>query len=219
MKTIFVGVAFAYAILALSATPAFAEPGKPIDGTDVGLDHDPNPPGGRVANGVTDDRGNVTFSNLAPGDYVLVIDGPTLAKAMDRLAPRVPAKHDSGPSVGLGVGGLFGGGSHRSNDGGGPVGGSHNDSHGGSSIGGVALGMNVPLGGDDHRGDAAVPTANIRLTLNTNITSRLVQTFSSETPYCRETAGQGMRIGFTIAQGAAASTVTLVVVGSHTYAE
>jgi len=196
MKSNFVRAALACLAFALSTTASFAEPGKPIDGTDVGLDH--NPGGGRVATGVTDSEGNIRFGKLAPGEYVLVVDGPSLIKAMDRLAP---ARHSGGSSFSFGVGGLFGGGGSRhSSEKGGPTGGSH-----GTSGGGVGLGVNVPIGdqdsnGSSHPGETAVPTTNIRLTLNTNITSRFVTMFSSETPYCRDTAGQGMRLGFKISE-------------------
>ena len=57
--------------LALTATAAFAEPGKPIEGTDVGLDHEPG--GGIIARAATDRGGNVNFGNLKPGKYTFVI--------------------------------------------------------------------------------------------------------------------------------------------------
>lgn len=226
MKTNFVRAALACAVLALSATAAIAEPGKPIEGTDVGLDHKPDPPGGRVANGVTDNEGNVRFGKLAPGEYVLVIDGPTLVRAMDRLALPVPAKHDSGPSVGLSVGGLFGGGGshHSDHQGAGPTQGSHGGTHSGGGIGlGVALGDVNGDGTPDsvvRPGDqidriaftlvvTASPGGSVTASLSGSASSRAPDargsTFSSETPYCRQTAGQGMHIGFTVPEGAPAN--------------
>lgn len=230
MKSIFVCAAFACLTLALSPTAAFAiGEGEPISGTSVGLEHDP--PRLSVGSGVTDGNGRVTFGKLAPGKYVLVIDGLTLVKAMDRLAPSKPARHDSGPTVSLGVGGFFGGGgSHHSSGGAGPVGGeSHsgrtgglavdpNDpsgnrvNSGGSSTGGVGLGVNVPIGGGG--GDAQgggiynnAPIISMTLTVSGTPggnagTDVRESSFSSETPYCRATAGQGMRLGFSVPEGA-----------------
>ena len=61
------------AFLILATTAAFAEPGKPIDGTDVGLDHQPPTPPQIVARGATSGEGNVTFNNLKPGLYTFVL--------------------------------------------------------------------------------------------------------------------------------------------------
>jgi hypothetical protein len=44
---------------------------KPIAGTEVGLEHDPS--NEMVAKGMTDPEGNVTFSNLKPGRYRVVL--------------------------------------------------------------------------------------------------------------------------------------------------
>ena len=229
MKTNIVRAALACAVLVLSTSIALAEPGRPIQGIEVGLDH--YPPGERVATGVTTDGGKVMFGKLAPGNYVLVIDGPTLIRAMDRLAAPAPAKHDSGPSVSLSVGGLFGGGgSHHSHEGGGPAGGaSHSGRIGGIGVdpsdpsgntrtsgSGMTAGLNVAVGdvnGDGTPDSVVRPGDQIdRITFTLVVTgspggsvsSRAPDaggsTFSSETPYCRDTAGQGMRLGFKISE-------------------
>lgn len=158
----------------------------------------------------TDARGFVKINDLAPGSYVAEIDGASLVKAIDKLVPPTPAKHDSGPSVGLSVGGLFGGGgSHHSNEGGGPVGGSHNDSHDGGSTGGVSLGVNVPLGGASPPGLAigGIETVVVTAQFLNGVSPKsgpgeLI--FSSATPYCREVAGGGMHFEFTVPTGSGA---------------
>ena len=200
------------AIFSISSV-AYAFAGEPIDGIDVKLGK--NPGGSRVASGETDGRGNVIFRNVGPGDYEIFIDGPTLVKAMDRLAPSTPARQDSGPSVSLGIGGMFGGGgSHHSSGGAGPTGGeSHsgrtgglavdpNDPNGnrvnsgGSSTGGVGLGVNVPIGGDS---DATTINGNLQIADTLQIGGGSGG-FSVSQGYCRETAGQGMRLGFKISE-------------------
>jgi hypothetical protein len=217
MKTNLVRVALVCAALALPATAAFAKQGDPIPGTVVGLEGDPGSI--VIARGVTDSEGKVSFGNLAPGNYVLVIDGPGFVAAMDRLAPSAK-KSSSGLSLGIGGGlgmggGVFGGGSsHKSSSGGGagPVGGaqggaSHDNSS--SSGGGVGMGMNIPIGGGDSgSGGSQAPTLTFSWTVTTGPGivvgagpgggPRGVASFSSTTPYCRDVAGQGMRFGFTI---------------------
>ena len=73
MKRLTVVFAAATLFLALQSTASFAEPGKPIDGTDVGLDHQPPTPPQIVARGATSGEGNVTFNNLKPGLYTFVL--------------------------------------------------------------------------------------------------------------------------------------------------
>jgi hypothetical protein len=82
MKRFTAVIAVCAAFLTLMATASFAEPGKPIDGTDVGLDH--NPGGGIVARAVTDREGNVTFSKLKSGSYSVVL--------MDTSSLKVPCR-------------------------------------------------------------------------------------------------------------------------------
>ena len=77
-------VAFA-AVVALTAAIAFAEPGKPIDGTDVGLDHQPPTPPQIVARGATNGEGNVTFGNLKPGSYTFVLTDTSTLKVPCRV--------------------------------------------------------------------------------------------------------------------------------------
>ncbi|MDP1751176.1 MAG: SpaA isopeptide-forming pilin-related protein [Reyranella sp.] len=55
---------------------------KPIADTEVGLEHDPS--NEMVAKGTTDREGNVTFSNLKPGRYRVVLT--------DRSKLKVPAR-------------------------------------------------------------------------------------------------------------------------------
>ena len=67
---------------------------KPIAGTEVGLEHDPS--NEMVAKATTDPEGNVTFSNLKPGRYRVVLTGKSKLTAPARItisgtaaAPRV----------------------------------------------------------------------------------------------------------------------------------
>ena len=170
--------------------------------------------------GVADPNGEFTFRGLPPGDYEIDIDGPSLAKAMDRLAPPTPVRHDSGPSVSLGIGGLFGGGgSHHSSGGAAPVGGSHGGSGGGSSTGGVGLGVNVPIGSNS---DAGTRNGNLQISqMSVRVGVRVDGggEFSISQDYCRENAGQGMRLTFKIAENespgprdAPQASITVVVV-------
>jgi hypothetical protein len=63
------------AVLAISliALPslAFAEPGRPIQGTDVGLDHDPG--NIVIAHAKTNAGGVAMFQNIKPGKYRLTV--------------------------------------------------------------------------------------------------------------------------------------------------
>lgn len=70
------------ATLAWTTAPAYAGPGDPIPGVGVGLEGDPE--GVAVAKGVTDREGNVTFNNLKPGRYRVVLT--------DRLKLKVPVR-------------------------------------------------------------------------------------------------------------------------------
>lgn len=53
---------------------AQAEPGRPIQGTDAGLDHDPERI--HVASTKSDENGKFVFANLKAGKYVLTITPP-----------------------------------------------------------------------------------------------------------------------------------------------
>jgi len=56
---------------------------KPIAGTEVGLEHDPS--NEMVAKSTTDPDGNVTFSNLKPGRYRVVLTGKSKLTAPARI--------------------------------------------------------------------------------------------------------------------------------------
>lgn len=67
---------------------------KPIADTEVGLEHDPS--NEMVAKGKTDGEGNITFSNLKPGRYRIVLTDKSNLKVPMRVtitgtaaAPRV----------------------------------------------------------------------------------------------------------------------------------
>jgi len=77
----------ALAALALSGTATLARQGDPISGIPVGLEHDPGG-SGIIARGVTDGKGQVSFGNLAPGKYLIVIDGKGLAVALKKIDPK-----------------------------------------------------------------------------------------------------------------------------------
>jgi hypothetical protein len=86
MKSNLVLAALACLALALPATAAFAAAGDPINGIPVGLEGDP----GQivVAHGVTDGKGQVTFGNVAPGKYLIVLGGKGLALALKKIDPK-----------------------------------------------------------------------------------------------------------------------------------
>jgi hypothetical protein len=210
MKTNFVCAAFVCAVLTLSTSTAFATV-TPIIATPVILEHDP---AGIVATGTTDGDGNVTFRGLAPGKYVLIIDGPGFVAAMDRLAPP-SEKKSGGLSVGIG-GGFFGGSSHSSSShqGAGPAQGA---SHSGGSTttsgdSGVSVNLNQMVARDNASGSGnGAPMITFTATVTPSSPSTTptgTVSFMSETPYCRDVAGQGMRIGFTV-PGSGTSEVKL----------
>ena len=84
MKRFTAVIAVCAAFLTLTATAAFAEPGRPIQGTEVGLDHEP--PGGIVARAKTDGEGNITFNNLKPGRYTFVLLDTSSLKVPCRIS-------------------------------------------------------------------------------------------------------------------------------------
>jgi hypothetical protein len=219
---------FVVATALLFAASAARAEGEPIQGTPIGLEHDPQ---GIIANGVTDNDGRVTFRDLKPGNYILTIDGPGLVTAMDKLAPAPePEKKSGGSSFSLGIGGgMFGGGGsrHSSSGGGqgaGPIGGNQTpSSHGGSrsSGGGVGLGMSIPIGGSSSPPERRADNGGIETVVVTAqwlssdfkpITkdrSNSPGAIQFEMPYCRDGAGQGMRIGFAIPDAGGAVTLQL----------
>jgi hypothetical protein len=144
-----------------------------------------------VARLQTDAKGEIRTSSLPPGEYQMVVDGPSLVAAVDRIAP-APENKSDGPSVSLGG---FLGGSSRSSSG------HEGGDHGSRSSGGVGLGITLPLGHDNPPpGDPIIYTPNgIIIIAGLAISGT---SFSSVTPYCRDTAAHGMVIGFTIPSGA-----------------
>jgi len=86
MKSKLVRAALAVLALSLSATAALAAASDPIVGVPIGLEGDPGSI--VVARGVTDDKGQVSFGNLAPGTYMLVIDGKGLALTLKKIGPK-----------------------------------------------------------------------------------------------------------------------------------
>jgi len=211
MKSNLVRAALVCVALAMTSTAAMAAI-DPIPGVDIIVKK--NPGGHLVIQAQTSPTGQVQFKDLAPGDYVIEIDGPSLVAAIDKLTPPAPAKKSSSSSFSLGIGGSFGGGSSRSNEGKGPVGGGRNSgriggvavdpndpsgnrvNRGGSSSGGVGLGVGVPIGGGH---DTGAPTvldgAQLQLSMGRDGGSG---GFSLSQGYCRDAAGQGMSIGFSV---------------------
>ena len=86
MKSSLVRAALACLALALPATASFAAAGDPIVGVPIGLEGDPGSI--VVAKGVTNDKGQVTFGNVAPGMYFVVLDSKGLALALKRIDPK-----------------------------------------------------------------------------------------------------------------------------------
>ena|GEM_PF-2848349 len=221
MKSTSRSAALAGVFLMMSSAGALAAPGDPLSGTSVGLEGDPGDI--VISRGVTDERGNVRFDNLAPGDYVIVIDGPTLAKAMDARGPSKPERHGGGSSFSIGVGGMFGG-SHHSHEDGGPTGGERHSGRiggvavdpndpsgdrvnsGGRSTGGVGLGLNVPLGGRDTSPEPGYPITAINIVLPSNPDAATIDwgdgsAVSTETAYCHDSAVHGMKFRVTVGRG------------------
>jgi hypothetical protein len=198
---------------------------NPIPGVDVIVKKDPG--GATIMTVQTDGNGAVVLKGLAPGDYVIEIDGPSLVKAMDRLAPATPEKK-SGSSFSIGVGGsLFGGGSHRDTKGGqgaGPVQGGH----GGSHSGGIGLTADIPVGDGQTVEPHAIIGVLIAILLpavqkhphehadstgdlggyRPGTIDSLAVPVSVETPYCRDGAVQGMRIRVTVPTSIGPMSVT-----------
>ena len=204
----FVRTALACAVLLLAATAAMA--GDPIPGVDVNLGKNP---GGNAITATTDADGRIVFKGLTPGDYELVIDGPSLVAAINKLIPPpAPEKKKSHSSFSIGIGGLFGGGSHHTSSGSqgtGPVQGGGSQGGGGSrggssSGGGMGLGLSIPLGGGDSKpGAGSAPMVTLTATVTqsgpgSGTPTGTVSFFSVETPYCPDSAKQGMRIYFTV---------------------
>ncbi len=82
MKMFVVVIAACATALAWTATTAQTTV-KPIAGTEVGLEHDPSSE--MVAKGTTDREGNVTFSNLKPGRYRVVLTDNSKLKVPVRI--------------------------------------------------------------------------------------------------------------------------------------
>ena len=109
-----------------------------------------------VARGTTDGKGSFTFKGLAPGRYILVINGSELAAAMGKRMPPETERKESHSSVGLGIGGaIFGNGGNGGNgsgrassgrEGASPVKGG--SSHHSFSGGGMGVGISIPVGDD-----------------------------------------------------------------------
>lgn len=201
-----VACACVFAVSALN-TPANATAGTPIQGTPVGLDHDPE---GIIAHGTTDSKGNVTFEKLPAGHYTLVIDGKSLAASLKQMAPKeTAAKKESGPSVNLGVGGLFGSKSSSTSKSD-PVKGT--PSHGTSSSSGVGLGLNIPIGSKD---DPEKPTAMDSGVETVVVTARFKGdlgggwSISTSAPVCPSAQGD-IRLSFDIPENGSVSIRTEV---------
>ena len=168
-----------------------------------------------ISKGLTDENGGYKFSNLVPGTYEMDIDGPSFVAAMDRNALPAPEKKSGGLSVGIG-GGFFGGSSHSSSphQGAGPAGPSGGGSQTGSG-GGMAMGVSVPIGGNE-----PVPHDNpitaITITLPANPDAYAANgsagtvLVSIDAPYCRDAAIRGMHIGFKVPDGPQATAVMTI---------
>jgi len=226
MKTSFVCAALACLALALSTTVAMAT-NEPIPGVDIII----YPAGGTVMHTQSDANGALTLRGLAPGDYVIEIDGPSLVAAMDKLAPAAPEKKKSGSSFSLGFGGFSsGGGSHHSNEGGerqsNRIGGltvdpsdpsgntmanggtSHGNSHS-SSGGGMTAGIAVGDLNGDGNPDRADVNGNLQIA---EFSVRMGESggFSVSQTYCRKSASHGMRFGFTVPPGAGSESIQVI---------
>lgn len=173
--------------LALSSTAAFAEQVRSIHvfleaGDDSIV----------IADGVTDSKGNVSFGKLAPGNYVLVIEGKTLVAAIDRLGSSREGAGREGASRGDGNTGDADGG------------------HGGviASTGDLnpdernSVLRPLQMDGGDGDNTAAVRPGNLVVNVirGTPGADDVLLIVSSEQPYHREEARKGMRFKFKIAE-------------------
>ena len=208
MKTNSVRAALTCAALAFTSAAALAG-ANPIPGVDVIVKK--HPIGNSIA-ATSDADGRITLKGLTPGDYEITISGKTLIVTMDKLAPAAPAKKESRSSFSLGIGGFLGGGGGSSRSASPVQGAAPAKPAGGSQSGGggIGIGMNVPLDGGDSKSDGGnAPTITFTATVSpTSSQPTGTVSFLSETPYCRDTAGQGMRMGFTVS-GSGPSDVQL----------
>lgn len=83
MKILVAVVSACAASLVWTTAPAYAGPGDPIPGVGVGLEGDPE--GVAVAKGATDREGSITFSNLKPGRYRVVLTDKSKLKVPVRV--------------------------------------------------------------------------------------------------------------------------------------
>ncbi len=218
MKTNLVRAALACAVLAVSAgaSSSYASLPSTVEDGDGNGNELPGVhvvvkqvDGGTVLSAATDSKGYIAVDSLRPGRYEIFVDGPSLMAAVDKIAP--PPKKSSGLNVGIG-GGFFGGSSHSSSShqGAGPAQGTSHPSGTTTNSGdsGVSVNLNQMVARDSDSGSANgnVPMITFTATVNPSSPGSSAPTgtvsFLSETPYCRDTALQGMRIGFTVPEGA-----------------
>ena len=77
------------AFLMVTAAVAHATVGVPLSGTPIILDHDPPEPPEMVAHGTTNGEGNITFSNLKPGNYTFVLADTSTLKVQCQVVVTV----------------------------------------------------------------------------------------------------------------------------------
>jgi hypothetical protein len=183
----------------LAVEPVMAQT-NPIPGIDIVVRKQP---GGSAIHLRSDDQGRIVLpKGLEPGNYEIDIEGKNLIAAMDKLAPpAAPEKKSSGGGLSIGLGGFLGGGSSRSSSSGHTGMGGHPEQsrRGSSGGGGLGLGVSIPLGGGSSDKDAAPqPEAVSIRVLSGGLSGGGGVVFATVTPYCRDTAGQGMSFGFTV---------------------
>lgn len=189
----------ALAALALTSDGAFASE-TPIPGVDIIVRcprcHPPvNIPVGSNHNG------EATLKGLAPGDYVVEIDGRSLVAAVDRFASSAPVRKSGGSSS-----------KRSSRERAGREDAAHGgEGAGGDAQGGITLGTNSTIGVD--------PAGTITITVTAhepNPTGTYPDAgrriSSSETPYRREEALKGLRIAFKIAENESPRTQDRIAV-------
>lgn len=204
MKTAFVRAMLACGFFSILVTQASASPppadfGTPPSGelasllTGVTVVIRKFPRGPIVMRATTGGGGRVALKGLEAGRYELSLDGPSLIAAMDKLAPSTSKPKGGGSSLSLGGGGFLGRGSRHSSS-----------SHEGAG----------PAAGRPPRGDARSSGSETGIGANFDVAPTLVAQaqkgviislalpdrtrFSSEALYCRDAAGQGPRIWFSI---------------------
>ncbi|HXC53917.1 MAG TPA: prealbumin-like fold domain-containing protein [Rhizomicrobium sp.] len=200
------------AILLSAMTVVWATPSDAIKGSTilVGVLATAMKDGNPVGRAQSDENGQLSFKDLPPGHYEIVVDGKALSAAIDNANPPPKRESSGGLSIGIG-GGMFGGGGHSSSGHEG-VDGHPDRGHGSSQSGGVGVGFAIPLGSGGDPGSNPPPSLRITMSeiLIVGLDKKPPEPVSVDFPYCRD-GGQGARVGFTIPDGGGTVTMQMSI--------